>query len=185
MKMISSVCDEKEWTAYVGVVMKSKICGIELVAIMVVRNDIGDESSRSPTLPEAVDEQHVECGIVLTQSSQETQHAEESTFITINEIVLNVKPICGSVGVGDGVTDTGFILAVDPQPIDTGFIIDIDPSSVNPKFMPEYVTTFGDERAVDSRDDQPVPEVNNMDNALLQQALAEHAPEMPDCWDLS
>jgi hypothetical protein len=29
-----------------------------------------DKSSRSPTLSEAVDEQHVECGIVLTQSSQ-------------------------------------------------------------------------------------------------------------------
>jgi hypothetical protein len=44
---------------------------------MIARNDIGDESSRSPTLPEAVDEQHVECGTVLTQPSQETQDAEE------------------------------------------------------------------------------------------------------------
>jgi hypothetical protein len=70
MKMMSPVCDENEWTAYVGVVIKSEIRGIELVARMVVRNDVSDESSRSPTLPKAVDEQHVECGVVLTQSSQ-------------------------------------------------------------------------------------------------------------------
>jgi hypothetical protein len=40
-------------------VMKLEIHEIELVAKMVARNDIGDESSRSPTLPDAVDEQHV------------------------------------------------------------------------------------------------------------------------------
>jgi hypothetical protein len=39
---------------------------------MVGQNDVGDESSRSPTLSEAVDEQDVECGIVLTQPLQET-----------------------------------------------------------------------------------------------------------------
>jgi hypothetical protein len=39
---------------------------------MVARNDVGDESSRSSTLPEAIDEQHIECGVVLTQPSQET-----------------------------------------------------------------------------------------------------------------
>jgi hypothetical protein len=72
MKTISLVCDEKEWTTYVGVVMKSEIHRIELVARMIARNDVGDESSRSPTLLEAVDEQYVECGILLTQSSQET-----------------------------------------------------------------------------------------------------------------
>jgi hypothetical protein len=33
--------------------MKSEIRGIELVVRMVARNDIGGESSRSPTLPEA------------------------------------------------------------------------------------------------------------------------------------
>jgi hypothetical protein len=66
MKMISPICNEKEWSAYIGVVMKSEIHEIELVAIMVAQNDAGDESSRSPTLPKAVDEQHVECGIVLT-----------------------------------------------------------------------------------------------------------------------
>jgi hypothetical protein len=39
---------------------------------MVGSNDVGDESSRSLTLPEAVDEQGVECGVVLTQLLQET-----------------------------------------------------------------------------------------------------------------
>jgi hypothetical protein len=52
--------------------MKSEIRGIELVARMVAQNDVGDENSRSLTLSEAVDEQHIECGIMLTQSSQET-----------------------------------------------------------------------------------------------------------------
>jgi hypothetical protein len=56
MKTMSPVCDENEWTTYVGVVIKSEIHGIELVARMVARNDIVDESSLSPTLPEAVDE---------------------------------------------------------------------------------------------------------------------------------
>jgi hypothetical protein len=36
--------------------MKSEIHGIELVARMIARNDIGDKSSRLPTLPKAVDE---------------------------------------------------------------------------------------------------------------------------------
>ena len=49
-----------------------EIHGIELVARKIAQNDVGHESSRSPTLPEAVDEQHVECGVVLTQPSQET-----------------------------------------------------------------------------------------------------------------
>jgi hypothetical protein len=69
MKTMSPICDEKEWTAYVSVMMKSEIYEIELVTKMVARNDVGDESSRSLTLPEAVDEQHAECGIVLTQPS--------------------------------------------------------------------------------------------------------------------
>jgi hypothetical protein len=69
MKMMSLVCDKKEWTTYIGVVMKLEIRGIELVARMVARNDVGDESYQSPTLNGAVDEQHVECGVVLTQSS--------------------------------------------------------------------------------------------------------------------
>jgi hypothetical protein len=89
MKTMSPVYDEKEWAAYVGVVMKSEICGIELVARMVARNDVGNESSQSPTLPKAVDEQHVECGILLTQPSQETQDntAEDPLFIASNETV--------------------------------------------------------------------------------------------------
>jgi hypothetical protein len=80
MKTMSLVCNE-EWTSYVGVVMKSEIHGIELVARIVSRNDVGDESSRWSTLPEAVDEQGVKCGVVLTQPSQETQNntdADES-----------------------------------------------------------------------------------------------------------
>jgi hypothetical protein len=52
--------------------MKSEIYGIELVTRMVHRNNVGDKSSQSPILPEVVDKQHVECGIVLTQPSQET-----------------------------------------------------------------------------------------------------------------
>jgi hypothetical protein len=87
MKMISPVCDEKEWTTYVDVMMKSSIREIELVARMVACNDVSNESSRSPTLPEAVDEHHVECGILLTQPSQETQDdtAEVPLFIASNE----------------------------------------------------------------------------------------------------
>jgi hypothetical protein len=69
MKTMSLVCDEKEWTTYVGVVMKLEIREIVLVARKVARNDVDDESSRSPTLPKVVDEQDVECGIVLSQPS--------------------------------------------------------------------------------------------------------------------
>jgi hypothetical protein len=68
MKTMSPVCDE-EWTTYISVMMKSEICGIELVARMVARNDVCDKSSRSPTLLEAVDEQHIKCGVLLTQLS--------------------------------------------------------------------------------------------------------------------
>jgi hypothetical protein len=83
---------------------------IELVVRMVAQNDVGDESSRSPTLPEVVNEQHVECGVILTQPSQETQDdtdAEEPLFIASNETVLNLEPVCGNVGVDDVVADTG------------------------------------------------------------------------------
>jgi hypothetical protein len=51
--------------------------------------------------------------------------------------------------------------------------------------MPEYKATFGDEHAEDSANDQPVPELSKRDKDLLQRALVEHAPKMPDCWDLS
>jgi hypothetical protein len=44
-------------------VLKSEIHGIELVARMVAQNNVGDESSRSLTLPKAVDDEHIECGI--------------------------------------------------------------------------------------------------------------------------
>jgi hypothetical protein len=61
MKTMALVCNEKEWTTYVGVVMKSEIRGIELVATRVC-----DESSQSPMLPTLVEEQVVECAVVLT-----------------------------------------------------------------------------------------------------------------------
>jgi hypothetical protein len=97
--------------------MKSEIHEIDLVARMVARNDVGDESSQSLTLPEAVDEQHVKCGVVLTQLWLEIQadtDVEEPPFVASNETVLNVKPVCGSVGVGDGLADTDFISGVNP-----------------------------------------------------------------------
>jgi hypothetical protein len=188
MKTMQLVYDENEWAAYVGVVMKSDIHGIELVARIGARNNVGDESSWSPMLPEAVDEQHVNCDIVLIQPSQET-HAdtdgEQPTFIASNETVLNVKHVCRNVGVGDGVVDTGFISGVDPQPNAIGFALDVDPFFIELEFMPEYEVTFGDERVEDSADDRPVPELSKRDKALLQRALTEHALEMSDCRDLS
>jgi hypothetical protein len=45
---------------------------MKLVTRMVVRNDVGDESSRLSTLLEAVDEQRVKCGVMLMQLLQET-----------------------------------------------------------------------------------------------------------------
>jgi hypothetical protein len=152
---------------------------------MVTQNDVGDENSRSPTLPEAIDKQHVECGVMLMQPLQETHDdtdAEEPPFVVSNE---TVEPLCGSVGVGDGDADTVFVSTVDPQPIATRFVLDVDPSFVEPEFILEYEVAFGDERAEDSANDRPVPELSKMNKAMLQQALVEHAPEMPDCWDLS
>jgi hypothetical protein len=116
MKTMSPVCDENEWTTYVSAAMKSEMHRIELVARMVAWNNVGDESSRSPTLLEAVDEHHIECGVMLTQPSQETQtdtDSEEPPFISSNETMLNEEPVCGSVGVGDAIVDTGFISGVD------------------------------------------------------------------------
>jgi hypothetical protein len=110
---------------------------------MVSRNDVGDESFRSQTLPKAVDEQHIECGIVLTQPSQETQvdtDVEETPLVASKETVLNVEPRCWSVGVGDA----------------TEFALDVDPPFVELEFMLEYEAMFEDERAEDSADDRPV-----------------------------
>jgi hypothetical protein len=42
MKMMSPICNEKEWIAYVRIVMKSEIHMIELVERMVVWNDVDD-----------------------------------------------------------------------------------------------------------------------------------------------
>jgi hypothetical protein len=52
--------------------MKLEIHGIELVARMVGRKDVGDESSPPSTLMKAVDEQDIECGVVLKQPSQKS-----------------------------------------------------------------------------------------------------------------
>jgi hypothetical protein len=152
--------------------MKSEIRGIELVARMVSQTDVGDESSRLPTLPEAVDKQHVECGIMLTQLSQETQadtDVEETPFVASNKTMLNVEPVCRSVGVANAAAaDMRFILGVDPRPIATGFTLDVDSFFIELEFMLEYAVTFGDERAEDSADDRPVPELSKSDKALLQ-----------------
>jgi hypothetical protein len=93
-------------------------------------------------LSEVVDEQHVECGVVLTQPSQETQ---DDTNLE--------EPVCRSVDVGDTAVDTGFILGVDSQPIATGYTLNVDPSFVESEFMLEYEAVFADERAGDSADD--------------------------------
>jgi hypothetical protein len=64
---------------------------------MVSRNDVSDKSSQSPTLPEVIDEQHIECDIVLTQPSQKTHDdtdVEETPFVVSNKTMLNVEPIC-------------------------------------------------------------------------------------------
>jgi hypothetical protein len=47
MKMTSLVCNEKECTTYVRVIMKSEIRRIELVVRMVGWNNVGDENSRN------------------------------------------------------------------------------------------------------------------------------------------
>jgi hypothetical protein len=122
---------------------------------------------------------------MLIQPSQETQadiDAEEPPFVASNETLLNVEPVCGSVGVGDDVADMVFILGVDPQqPIAIRFALNVDLSFVKP----EYETTLGDEREEDSADYRLVLELSKRDKSLLQRALAERAPEMPDCRDLS
>jgi hypothetical protein len=85
MKTMSPVCNE-EWTTYVGVVMKSEIRGIEFVARRVGKNIVYDESSRLSTLPEAVDEQAIECVVVLTQllqASHDEGDADDSPLMEI------------------------------------------------------------------------------------------------------
>jgi hypothetical protein len=188
MKTMSPVCNETEWTTYIGVVMKSEICEIELVARMIGHNDVGDESSRSSTLSEAVDEQDVECGIMLTQPSQETQDhmdVDEPPFVASNETMLNVEPVSASVGVGDAGANVELILGMDHQSTAIGFVLDVDLPSIESEFMPEYEAAFGYERAEDSTDDRPVPELSNRDKVLLHRELVEHAPEMLDCRDFS
>jgi hypothetical protein len=95
---------------------------------------------------------------VASQETQADADVEEPPFIASNETVYAVEPVCESVGVGDGVADTGFISGVDSQPIGTRFALDVDPSFIEPKFMPEYEVMFRDERVEDSTDDRSVPE---------------------------
>jgi hypothetical protein len=64
---------------------------------------------------------------------------------------------------------------VGPQPIATRFVLNVDLHIIEPEFMPEYEAVFRDERAKDSVDDRPDPELSNRDKALLQQVLAKHA----------
>jgi hypothetical protein len=75
-----------------------------------------------------------------------------------------MEPVCGSVGVGDGVVDTSFIPGVNPEPIGTGFALDVEPSFIET----EYEAVFRDEHAEDLVDDRSVSELSNKENALLQ-----------------
>jgi hypothetical protein len=54
--------------------------------------------------------------------------------------------------VGDAVVDVGMISDVDPHPI----TLTVDASSIELEFMPEYDTTFEDERVDDSTDDRSI-----------------------------
>jgi hypothetical protein len=81
--------------------------------------------------------------------------------------VLNVEPTSGSVGIGDAIADVSMISGVDPQPIATAFALNVDVPFIEPEFMPEYDATFGNQRAEDSCDDRPVPELSNRDKILL------------------
>jgi hypothetical protein len=66
--------------------------------------------------------------------------------------VLNVELVSVSVCVGDVVVDVGMISDVDPHPI----TLTVDASSIELEFMPEYDTTFEDERVDDSTDDRSI-----------------------------
>jgi hypothetical protein len=185
MKMISTVCNEKEWTTYLGVVMKSEILAIELVATRVDWNIICDESSRSLMMPEAVDEQLIECAVVLTQPWQVLDDegiADEPPFDGSNEVVHNVEPPLGSVR--DVVDEAGRMAEVDPEPI-TAVVCSHEAPSIVPEYMVYDDAAFVDERAEGLDDDHPVPELSDWEKVLLQRALAEHAPDVPDCQDLS
>jgi hypothetical protein len=121
-------------------------------------------------LPEAVDEQGIKCGVVLTEPSQETlddTDADDPPFIDSNGIVVNVEHVSESMGVGDTIADAGMNSGVDPQPIAIGFTLNVDLPSVEPKFMPKYDATFGDERLEHSTDDRPISELSNSDKVLL------------------
>jgi hypothetical protein len=76
---------------------------------------ICDESSRSPTMAEADDEQPVKCALVLTQSWQVLDDdgiADESAFDGSNEVVYDMEPPSGSVH--DVVDEAGMMIEVGP-----------------------------------------------------------------------
>jgi hypothetical protein len=66
--------------------MQPEICEIELVTRLIDQNDVSDESSQSLTLQNAIDEQCVECGVVLMQPSQQTHdntNVDESRMMAV------------------------------------------------------------------------------------------------------
>ena len=56
---------------------------------------------------------------------------------------------------------------------------------VQRELNPNNDAAFGDERADNSDDDRPLPELSEAEKILLHRALAEHAPNVPNCRDLS
>jgi hypothetical protein len=184
MKMMLAMCNE-EWTSYVGVVMESEIHGIELVAARVGRNIICDKSSRSPMMSKAVDGGPIKCAVVLTQPWQVLDDegiADEPPFDGSNEMVHTIEPLLGSVH--DVVDEAGRIAEVDPEQI-TAVVRTHKAPSIVPGFMTYDNATFGEERAEGSDDDRPEPVLSKWEKILLQRALAEHAPNVLDCQDLS
>jgi hypothetical protein len=186
MKTMSLVCDEKEWTTYVGVMMKSEIHGIKLVVRRLPERYRWWKFSVTDFTRSgwwAGRRMWHRAYLTITKTQADTD-AEEPPFIASNETVLNVEPVCKSVGVGDVVADTGFISGVDLRSIATGFAHDIKMPFIEPEFMSEYEATFEDEHVKDSANDQLVPNLSNREKAQLYQVLAEHAPGMPDCQNL-
>jgi hypothetical protein len=123
--------------------------------------------------------------VVLTQLWQVLDDegiAYELAFDGSNEVVHDVEPPLWSVR--DGVDEAWRMAEVDLEPI----IVVVRTSeaySIIPKFMAYDDASFGDDRAEGSDDDCLVPELSECEKVLLQRALATHAPDVPDCGDLS
>jgi hypothetical protein len=108
---------------------------------------ICDESSRSPMMPKAVDEQPVECAVVLTQPWQlldDESIVDEPTFDGNNEVVHDVEPSSGSVR--DVVNEAGRMVEEDPEPI-TDVVRTREASTIVPEYMAYDDAAFGDEQA--------------------------------------